>query len=92
MQEAARLAAGGRAILWFEPVSTAKAGRACDVMHLLDFVSPNAEELKAMAASVLARRKEMRVVADLKSVNMPAEVACQLPNAVSLVQVLQLCI
>ena len=46
------MAGEGSGLVWFEPVSTAKAGRAAQIMHNLDFVSPNAAELIAMAASV----------------------------------------
>lgn len=41
----------GQHMLWFEPVSTSKAGRASEILQHLDFVSPNASELIAMAAS-----------------------------------------
>ena len=38
-------------LLWFEPVSVAKAVRATEarILHLIDVVSPNVEELRAMA-------------------------------------------
>lgn len=54
-QEAARLAAQGSALLWFEPVSSAKAVRATKILDKLDFVSPNALELTAMADAVLSK-------------------------------------
>ena len=38
--------------VWFEPVSVAKAVRATAILHLLDFVSPNAAELRAMAGAL----------------------------------------
>ena len=50
----AACAAPGRAqrITWFEPVSTVKATRAASILMHLDFISPNAPELLALAASI----------------------------------------
>ena len=46
--------------VWFEPVSIAKSTRAgtAGILGTLDFVSPNAGELRAMANDVRARRGE----------------------------------
>jgi hypothetical protein len=35
--------------VWFEPVSAVKAERAAGLMHHMTYVSPNAQELTAMA-------------------------------------------
>jgi sugar/nucleoside kinase (ribokinase family) len=43
-------------LVWFEPVSVAKSIRATNVLAKLDFVSPNADECRAMANAVRARQ------------------------------------
>lgn len=43
--------------IWFEPVSAAKAVRALGVLPLLDFVSPNAAELLALAHGIARRQR-----------------------------------
>ena len=83
MQEAARLAAHGSALLWFEPVSSAKATRATHILDKLDFVSPNAAELVAMASAV--RGKELAALGEVQSVE--AEIQRLLPHADVLLQV-----
>jgi sugar/nucleoside kinase (ribokinase family) len=49
--------------VWFEPVSVAKSTRAgaAGILPLLDFISPNAGELRAMANEARARRGERQV-------------------------------
>lgn len=39
-------------IVWFEPVSAPKAVRAARVLNCIDYISPNASELLAMASSL----------------------------------------
>jgi hypothetical protein len=52
LQEACRQAAATGAPVWFEPVSAPKSTRATALLSLLSFISPNEQELAAMAAAV----------------------------------------
>lgn len=52
MQEAARIASGSGVPVWFEPVSAPKSRRAAAALPLLRYISPNAEELRAMAEAL----------------------------------------
>lgn len=52
LQAVAEMAAERGVPLWFEPVSVPKAVRATGALHRLHYVSPNAEELVAMAGAV----------------------------------------
>ena len=52
LQEACRQAAAAGAPVWFEPVSAPKSTRATALLSLLSFISPNEQELAAMAAAV----------------------------------------
>jgi len=44
--------------VWFEPVSVAKSVRATHILKSVDFISPNAGELRAMADTVRLRNDE----------------------------------
>lgn len=84
------MAGQGNGRLWFEPVSSAKAVRATGILHMLDFVSPNASELVAMANAVNGKaaaviQEEQRQVQK----DSPIEVKLQhlLPYAQILLQV-----
>ena len=54
MQEAARLAEGVDVPVWFEPTSPPKSIRAVPVLRSMAFVSPNSNELIAMANGLRA--------------------------------------
>ena len=47
----------GRCRIWFEPVSAPKSVRAVGVLAQLDFISPNAAELVAMAEALWQRQE-----------------------------------
>ena len=49
LQAACKLAALHRIPIWFEPVSASKAARAVSIMHCIDYISPNEQELIALA-------------------------------------------
>ncbi|KAL4857826.1 Pseudouridine kinase [Chlorella vulgaris] len=52
LQEACRQAAAAGVPVWFEPVSAPKSVRAAALLHRISFVSPNRQELAAMAAAL----------------------------------------
>ena len=45
-----------RRTIWFEPVSAAKAVRGLGILSCLDFMSPNVDELTAIAAQLCPDR------------------------------------
>eukprot|EP00884_Botryococcus_braunii_P009042 jgi/Botrbrau1/18139/Bobra.53_1s0014.3 len=49
LQKSCEIATKGGVPVWFEPVSAVKAERAAGLMHHMTYVSPNAQELIAMA-------------------------------------------
>jgi pseudouridine kinase len=52
---ACRIAVSTGTRIWFEPASASKAVRVTNVIHLLDFVSPNIAEVKSLADSLRKR-------------------------------------
>ncbi|KAI3426112.1 hypothetical protein D9Q98_008491 [Chlorella vulgaris] len=58
LQEACRQAAAAGVPVWFEPVSAPKSVRAAALLHRISFVSPNRQELAAMAAAVRQRQQQ----------------------------------
>ena len=62
-----------RMCIWFEPVSVPKSTRATAVLSQLDFTSPNAAELRTMAA---AARQQQERSAHRSSDRKPCESPC----------------
>ncbi|EIE24488.1 Ribokinase-like protein [Coccomyxa subellipsoidea C-169] len=52
--DAAQLASEKVVPIWYEPVSAAKAVRATLALHMMDYISPNAKELTAMAEALIS--------------------------------------
>jgi sugar/nucleoside kinase (ribokinase family) len=78
LQEACRIAGAAGVPVWFEPVSVAKSVRATAVLCHLAFISPNEEELVAMASAAAAKQFDISC-----SCSPPSSIAHQQQSQVS---------
>ena len=62
LQEVCQIARSKNTILFFEPVSAAKSLRGLSSLDSLDFISPNVQELEAMAQETVRRKQTASVL------------------------------